>query len=282
LIDLHTHTTESDGTCAPGEVIAEAAARGLTALSITDHDTLSGYEKAVEPAARAGIDLVCGIELSTKLRGRSVHLLAYFLDKPPAAAFWDWLRQMQESRRERNLRMAEKLRTFGFDISIEEVERLGRSIAGRPHFARIMVQKGYVRTIQQAFDDYLDESAKGYVDRYEPDLAEAVGRVAEAGGVTSLAHPIRVRDQEAIPSMRAIGLDALEAYHSDHDEAATARYLDLADRCGYAVTGGSDFHGTVKPNVALGCARVPGSVLDRLRERFASHPREQAPQNTPR
>jgi hypothetical protein len=275
LIDLHTHTTESDGTLTPDELIAEAASRGIQALSITDHDTLAGYEKAIEPAGKAGIELICGIELSTKVDGRTVHLLAYFLGEPPAGPFWQWLREMQASRRERNIRMTEKLRTFGFDISIEEVERLGRSIAGRPHFARIMVQKGYVRTIQQAFDDYLDESAKGYVDRYEPKLGEAITRVHAAGGVTSLAHPIRVHDQSAIPGMKDLGLRAIEVYHSDHGPAETERYLELAEKYGYAVTGGSDFHGAVKPGVQVGCAQVPRSVLDRLRERFPASPRAQ-------
>lgn len=277
MIDLHTHTTESDGTLTPGELIAEAAARKLEALSITDHDTLAGYEKAIVPAAEAGIELVCGIELSTKLNGKTVHLLAYFLNEPPAGPFWDWLNQMQASRRERNLRMVDKLRTFGLDISIEEVEQLGRSIAGRPHFARIMVQKGYVPTIQRAFDDYLDESARGYVDRYEPTLAEAIQRVHDAGGISSLAHPIRVRDQAAIPGLREAGLTALEVFHSDHGPAETGRYRDLAEKYGFAITGGSDFHGAVKPGVELGGAAVPKSVLDQLRERFPARPQAQAP-----
>ena len=275
MIDLHTHTQESDGTLTPAELIAEAASRGIEALSITDHDTLAGYEKATGLARDAGIDLVCGIELSTKVDGRTVHLLAYFLNQPPAGSFPDWLREMQASRRERNVRMAEKLRTFGFDISIEEVEQLGRSIAGRPHFARIMLQKGYVRTIQQAFDDYLDESAKGYVDRYEPTMEEAIRRVRAAGGVTSLAHPIRVPDQSAIPAMKDIGLDAIEVYHSDHGHAETEWYRNLASQYGFAVTGGSDFHGAVKPGVEVGCARVPRSVLDQLREQFPASPRVQ-------
>jgi predicted metal-dependent phosphoesterase TrpH len=278
LIDLHTHTTESDGTLTPELLVAEAAALGLEALAITDHDTLLGYELAAEPARRAGIELICGIELSTKLDGRTVHLLGYFLNDPPSAGFVSWLRQMQASRRERNIRMAEKLRTFNMEITIQEVEALGRSIAGRPHFARLMVEKGYVRTIQQAFDDYLDESAKGYVDRYEPHLGEAIQRVRDAGGMASLAHPIRVHNQAAIPSMREIGLAALEAHHSDHSPAQTRTYLALAEQCGYAVTGGSDFHGSVKPGVRLGKPVVPRSVLDRLRERF----RKPLPVETPR
>jgi hypothetical protein len=175
--------------------------------------------------------------------------------------------------------MVDKLRTFDIDISIEEVERLGRSIAGRPHFARIMVQKGYVPTIQRAFDDYLDESARGYVDRYEPALAEAIQRVQDTGGISSLAHPIRVRDQAAIPGLKDAGLNALEVFHSDHGPAETGRYRELAEEYGFAITGGSDFHGAVNPGVELGCADVPRSVLDQLRERFPARPRAQAPRS---
>jgi predicted metal-dependent phosphoesterase TrpH len=268
LIDLHTHTTESDGTLTPQRLIVEAAAAGLRAISITDHDTLSAHRLAHGPAREAGIDLVCGIELSTKFRGRTVHLLGYFLHGQPAESFSAWLGQMRQSRRERNLRMVEKLRGFGMDITIEEVEARGRSIAGRPHFARLMVEKGYVDTIQQAFDDYIDEGAKGYVDRYEPSLEEAVRHVHEAGGIASLAHPVRIPDLTAIPAMRDFDLDAIEAYHSDHDAALTRRLLGMAEHCGYAVTGGSDFHGEVKPRVRLGSVAVPNDVLDRLRERF--------------
>ena len=150
MIDLHTHTDESDGTYTPAELVAAAVSQKLEALGITDHDTLAGYD-AAEPLAReAGLDLVCGIELSTKLRGRSVHLLGYFLDAPPKQAFRDWLHEMQMSRRDRNIRLAAKLRSMGFDISLEEVEARGKSLAGRPHFAQVMVEKGYVENTRQA------------------------------------------------------------------------------------------------------------------------------------
>jgi predicted metal-dependent phosphoesterase TrpH len=274
LIDLHTHTDESDGSYSPAELIAEAVSLKLEALGITDHDTLAGYD-AAEPLARAaGLDLVCGIELSTKLRGRSVHLLGYFLNGPPAAAFRDWLREMQESRRDRNIRLAEKLRSMGMDVSLAEVEARGRSLAGRPHFAQVMVEKGYVEDTRQAFDDFLDESAKAYVDRKEPQFPEAVQLILDAGGLPSLPHPVRVPRngapfEDLIGEMVDAGLKAIEVYHSDHEPADERFFAQQAARHGLGITGGSDFHGAMKPHIHLGTGagnlHVPRAVLDQLR-----------------
>ena len=271
-IDLHTHTDESDGTLSPSELIAQAARAGVTVLGITDHDTFSGYDQAVAPAQRAGIDLVCGIELSTKLRGRSAHLLGYFPGGSDLPGFREWVRQMQDTRRERNVRLAARLRELGFDIQLEEAEALGRGMTGRPHFAQVMLRKGYVRDLRHAFDAYLDESAIAYVYRYEPQLAEGVSRIREAGGIASLAHPARL-DEDVVtlmPELRDAGLDAMEAYHSDHTARETELYLELARRYGLKVTGGSDFHGEVKPEVALGTGHdgnldIPEDILDWLR-----------------
>ncbi len=241
----------------------------LEAVAITDHDTLAGYDAASGPARQAGLDLVCGIELSTKWRRRSVHLLGYFLDGGPSAAFREWIRIMQESRRDRNRRMAARLRELGFDIRIEEVEARGRGMTGRPHFAAVMLEKGYVSNLRQAFDDYLDESAIAYVQRLEPQLGEAVSRIREGGGVAALPHPVRLEEisslEDALPELCGMGLQGLEAYHSDHTSAQTGFLLNLARRHGLVVTGGSDFHGAHKPGLDLGCVDVPKSVLDELR-----------------
>jgi predicted metal-dependent phosphoesterase TrpH len=276
LIDLHSHTNESDGTYSPFELVDAAVGLGLEALAISDHDTLSGYDCALPRAREKGLDLVCGIELSTKLNGKTVHLLGYFLHGPPAGAFREWLREMQATRRDRNRRLAERLQSLGVNISLEEVERRGRSLTGRPHFASLMVEKGYVSTIQQAFDEYLDESAKGYVDRHEPQLTFGIERIRAAGGISSIAHPVRMgyRDQAElrtlIAEMRDAGLNAIEVYHSDHQPADTARYLEWTRELNLGATGGSDFHGNVKPGVQLGRGagnlNIPLSVLERLRE----------------
>src|SRR4029079_13448789 len=195
MIDLHTHTNESDGTYTPEELITAAAGLRLQALAITDHDTLAGYEKAKPMAEHAGLQLICGMELSTKIQKpvkKTVHLLGYFVSAPPASDFMNWLVFMQEARRDRNRRLAEKLQSMVRDITLEEVQGVGRSLAGRPHFARIMVQKGYVASTNEAFQRYLDESAPGYVEREEPSLAEGIERIRLAGGISSLAHPIRL------------------------------------------------------------------------------------------
>jgi predicted metal-dependent phosphoesterase TrpH len=276
LIDLHSHTNESDGTCSPAQLVAEALRAGVTILGITDHDTFKGYDQALPEAADAGLELVCGIELSTKLNGCSAHLLGYFLFQEHGQQnldeFRTWIASQQDARRDRNVRLAARLRELGFDITLEEAEARGRGMTGRPHFAQILVEKGYVANLRQAFDDYLDESAIGYVFRREPQFAEGVARIRAAGGIASLAHPVRVRGDipALMPELCASGLNAIEAYHSDHTAEDTQLYLGLARQYGLRVTGGSDYHGALKPNVLLGTGcdgnlRIPDDLLDRLR-----------------
>jgi predicted metal-dependent phosphoesterase TrpH len=276
LIDLHSHTNESDGTCSPEELIAEAVRAGVTTLGITDHDTFKGFDLAQEYAPAAGVELVCGIELSTKLHGHSVHLLGYFLGNGCMTEFRTWILDQQAARRDRNIRLVARLRELGFDITLEEAEARGRGTTARPHFAQILLEKGYVTSYRQAFDDYLDESAKGYVYRREPQFAEGVGIIRKAGGIASLAHPIRVKGDipALMPELCDSGLNAIEAYHSDHSETDTELYLALANHYGLLVTGGSDFHGAVKPGVTLGRGlngnlNIPDDLLDRLKNRSA-------------
>ncbi len=280
MIDLHTHTDESDGTHAPNELIDAAVRIGLEALGISDHDTFAGYDLAVPLAQEAGLDLVCGIELSTKWRksaenrGRSIHMLGYFLDAPPAPEFREWLEVIRAARRDRNRRLALSLQSLGMDIRLEEVERVGRSLAGRPHFARLLLEKGYVANIQDAFDRYLAEGAEAYVERDEPSLEEGIRRILDAGGLPSLAHPVRLtRDNatldKAVGDMRDMGLRAIEVYHSDHGRRDVELYMKLASRYELAITGGSDFHGGNKPGLELGVGygnvAVPRELLDFLR-----------------
>jgi predicted metal-dependent phosphoesterase TrpH len=272
MIDLHSHTTESDGTFSPAELIAEAARVGVKTLGITDHDTFAGYDLAKPLARDAGVDLVRGIELSTKLHGQSVHLLGYFFHEHRLDQFCSWVLKMQASRRDRNVRLAARLRDLGVDITIEEVEARGRGMPGRPHFAQILLEKGYVKSLQQAFDDYLDASAKGYVNRDEPQFADAVARIRRAGGIASLAHPIRVKGDLAamLAELCKAGLNAIEAYHTDHSPEDTRLYLDLSQRDDLLVTGGSDFHGLAKPGLQLGTGRennlqIPENLMEPLR-----------------
>lgn len=272
MIDLHSHTNESDGSCSPQQLIAEAVRAGVDCLGITDHDTFAGYDGARDAAAQEGVELICGIELSTRLHDHSVHLLGYFLDTGLLGAFREWVLELQASRRERNQRLAIRLRELGFDVTVEEAQARGGGMTGRPHFAQIMLEKGYVSNLRQAFDEYLDESAKGYVYRREPSFADGVRHICDAGGIASLAHPIRVVGEipTMMPELCAAGLNAIEAYHSDHGPAETEVYLGLAKEYGLLVTGGSDFHGALKPEVKLGTGyngnlHVPEDVLVRMR-----------------
>jgi hypothetical protein len=282
VIDLHTHTNESDGTCTPLELVDRALAMGLEALAISDHDTFAGYDQAVEPARTYGLDLVCAIELSARLevegiRRRTVHLLGYFLRQGPSPDFRAWLQELQAARRERNVRLIAKLQSMGVEIQLSEVERIGRTLTGRPHFARVLIQKGYASDWEDAFRKYLDESAPGFVEREAPDVATGVQRIVKAGGLAVLAHPIRLgirnpdTEEDLIGKMRDRGLLGIEVYHSDHSEPDQVRYREVARKFGLAITGGSDFHGDVKPGVALGTGvkgglNIPKSVLDELRQ----------------
>ena len=273
MIDLHSHTNESDGTCSPAELVEEAVRAGVDVLGITDHDTFLGFDRAAPLARQAGVEPVCGIELSTKLQGQSVHLLGYFFGDNGLQDFRTWILELQASRRERNVRLAARLRELGFDITLAEAEALGRGMTGRPHFAQVMVEKGYVSDLREAFDEYLDESAKGYVHRLEPQFAEGVARIREAGGIASLAHPVRVKGDipALVPELCDAGMNAIEAYHSDHARRDTECYLGLAKRYGLLVTGGSDFHGAAKPGVLLGSGyagnlRIPADLLDQLKQ----------------
>jgi predicted metal-dependent phosphoesterase TrpH len=276
MIDLHTHTDRSDGTFTPAELIVEAIRVGLTALAITDHDTFAGYDAAVHDAASNGLELICGIELSTRYQGMSVHLLGYFPHTQPSKELRAWLDLILAARRDRNNRLIAKLQSLGVDITLAEVETMGRTLTGRPHFARVLVDKGYAKDIQAAFDLYLDESARGFVQRQEVPMEEALERILASGGVPSLAHPIRVAKNNwekltaYVEDLAGLGLRAIEVYHSDHSPENVAYYASLAERFHLGVTGGSDFHGAIKPLISLGTGKrnnlhVPDELLANLK-----------------
>ena len=279
MIDLHSHTNESDGTFTPLELVELAQERGVEALAISDHDTFAGYDQALPEARSRSLDLVCGIELSTRVPGtkaRTVHLLGYFLRQPPPPEFRAWLEEMLAGRRDRNQRLVASLREKGVEIELAEVERLGRTLTGRPHFARVLIDKGYVTSYEEAFRRYLGETAPTYVERYAPYVAAGIQRVLEAGGLPVLAHPIRLgmRDLNAeesfIGELRDAGLRGIEVFHSDHRPADMERYGGIARKFNLLVTGGSDFHGDVKPQISLGTGyhgnlNIPISVLNDLR-----------------
>jgi len=272
MIDLHTHTTESDGTLSPEQLVAEGRRIGLQALAITDHDTFGGYDAV---SANAGLELICGIELATRFRGRSVHLLGYFLHDAPSHEFREWVVSLQQGRTERNRELVERLCAAGMPVTLEEIARRGRTLIARPHFAAVMVEKGYVKSADEAFDKYLDESGACFVPREEAPFENAVARIRAGGGIAVLPHPNRIRGSAAelenmIAEMRAMGLDGIEVYHSDHSADQVRLYLSIAARLQLRISGGSDFHGAAKPRVALGTGinenlNIAYEILEKLR-----------------
>ncbi|MGC8759272.1 MAG: PHP domain-containing protein [Bryobacteraceae bacterium] len=281
MIDLHTHSSLSDGTDSPAELVQLASRLGLEALALTDHDTLAGVEEAAGESGRCGIEFVRGIELSARrleepdeLR-RTVHVLGYFFE-PPNADFAAWLETLRERRHARNRAMARRLQELGYDVRLEEAEALASHVTARPHFAEVLVRKGYFPTVRAAIDALLAEGAPAYVEKEDPTPEECIARIHAAGGVASLAHPRRLNQGDPASEERILrrmvdaGLVAVEVWHPDHDPRAASRYFELARKYGLAVTGGSDYHGRRTPGLRpgdAGGARVKRSVLDELRRR---------------
>lgn len=275
LIDLHCHTNCSDGSLSPAEVVECAHRVGISTLAITDHDTIEGYALARDAARRLSLPLLCGVEVSTHLEGcsRSVHLLGYFSGEPEPV-FSRWLLDLQESRRQRNAALLVRLQALGIAIEWSDVCKPGQRQVGRPHFAAALLRKGNVCSLKEAFDVYLGEEGKAWVERDEPSLAEALERIRAGGGVASLAHPVRIsRDwsmvERTIAEYAARGLGAVECFHTEHSPEDTERLVELAGKYGLAETGGSDFHGAAKPDVQLGTGKdgkliVPARVMDQL------------------
>jgi hypothetical protein len=267
IVDLHTHTTASDGTDSPEELVRLAAAAGLAGVAITDHDTLEGSDEGAIAAEAIGLPFLRGLELSTRLldektpQRRTAHILGFF-PRSPGAAFRDWLRSLRAARRARNVAVIERLRGLGFELTLEEAERFGRNITGRPHIARVMAEKNYVANLREAFDNYLREGAPAYIEREDPSAREGIERILQAGGIPSLAHLGRMHRRDAADEESLLrqfsdwGLRALEVWHSDHDPKRNARYLAYTVKYGLAATGGSDYHGHHKPSVRLGLGRA--------------------------
>jgi len=244
LIDLHLHTTASDGTLTPSELVSRAHTAGLSIFSITDHDTTAGSDAARAPAHDAGLRLVPGIEISAVAEGRDVHVLGYFIDTA-SASLRAFLERQRVDRVRRVAEMGERLAALGCPIDVAPIVAdagRGRSV-GRPQIAAALVAAGHVRTRNEAFDRFLEFGGAAYVSRCGTSPEDVVAIVHAAGGVASLAHPgVNARDHLIAP-LAAAGLDAIEVRHSDHDAPTEARYRALAADLGLLVTAGSDFHG---------------------------------------
>jgi hypothetical protein len=269
VIDLHTHSTASDGQYSPTEIAARAAAAGTGVWALTDHDTVAGLEAAAAEAHRLGMRFVPGIELSVFLDHREIHVLGHFVDPVHATLkrFEDFL---AERRLERMEKIIERLGALGIHVSAEDiVGQSGGKTIGRPHVARALVAAGAVATVKEAFDRYLGEGRPAYVSRYRLTAEDAVSLVRGAGGVATLAHPgVSKIEGVDLARLRAIGFDGVEARHPDHVPSQLEKYLRIASELDLVPTAGSDFHGeAISPDRRLGTTTMPAEDLERLERR---------------
>jgi hypothetical protein len=273
MIDLHTHSTFSDGTLTPEELVAAGAAAGLFALALTDHDTGAGLPRFLAAAAAAGLRGVPGVEISAEPPSGSMHVLGYFVDpaEPRLAAKLAWIR---EGRADRNREILANLEKLGLPLAMEEVSAFaGADVVARPHFARAMVARGYVRDTQAAFDRFLAKGQPAYAERERLPPEEAFAAIRGAGGVPVLAHPFTLKIgpdklRTLLGGYRDAGLRGLEVIYPRHSQALRASYARLAVEFGLVATGGTDFHGALTPDLRLGAGYgdldVPDSVIAQL------------------
>jgi len=257
--DLHAHTTASDGTATPEELVQTAVNAGLTYLAVTDHDTANAVSAALAEAKRIGsLRLIPGVEISARGKPGSCHLLGLGVDHTNPALSGT-LADLLTARNERNLALAERLTRLGVPITVEEVTAyapLGANV-GRPHFALALLGKGYVQSLQEAFDRYLGDTAAGFVPKDDLSPEDAIALVHQVGGLCFLAHPglLKLAEHETfttrIKAYAALGLDGIEAYYSKHSPVETRNFLKIAERLNLLVTGGSDFHGNNRPGTFL-------------------------------
>ncbi|MCA1959929.1 MAG: PHP domain-containing protein [Desulfomonile sp.] len=279
MIDLHVHTTASDGTLSPTALVGLAAQKGVTALAITDHDTLEGVEEGIAAGAVKGVEVIAGVEMSARWKRGIFHILGYFIrtDCPALVAA---LERLKRAREERTHKILANLRDLEVHVSPEEVNaQASGGVTGRPHIARVLALKRYVSTMQEAFDRYLRSGRPAYVEKKKLEPVEILNLISEAGGLPVIAHPhtlvedgltaLEVIIQDLLPH----GLQGLEVYYPKHTPEQTERFLEYARRYDLVVTGGTDFHGANKPEVELGVipGRAPISpvLVEKLKERHA-------------
>ena len=277
-IDLHVHTTASDGTLSPAQCVEEAARAGLAAIAITDHDTLAGNAEAQARGDELGLEVVPAVEVSAAHGPYIVHVLGYYPD-PASEGLAAVLAKLQAERRRRTPRILERLAQLGCPVSAADVDaEAGVGVGvGRPHIAAVMVRKGYVGSAHEAFDRYLATGAPAYVRRAKPSAEQAIAALRAARAVPVLAHPGGIEDagvddvETLVSQLAEAGLEGVEVYYHSHSPGQTAAFARMAARHGLLETGGSDFHGAAKPDIRLGVGRgnlrVPYRVLARVKER---------------
>jgi predicted metal-dependent phosphoesterase TrpH len=278
-IDLHMHTTCSDGTMTPRQIIAHAKAKGMKVISVTDHDTISHISDILREAEGSGIEVIPGTEVSAEYDSRgTMHILGYYID-PTNDEIYIMLQQFRDGRDERNPKIIERLNELGVNIDYSDVlkEAAGQSV-GRPHIARVMLNKGYVSSTKEAFDRYLAKGAPAYFDRVRFYPERIISVIHAAGGLAFLAHPkqlgIKKKDEleKLLIELMQYGLDGIEVYSSCHSAKDIAIYLELARKYDLLISGGSDFHGLLKDHIDMGCVGGDGqldyAMVEKMKQRL--------------
>lgn len=276
MIDLHTHSTFSDGSHTPQQLAEMAAAVNLKAVSLTDHDCVNGVDAFVEACDRHGVLGIPGVEISAEVEKGTMHILGYYVDSRDEA-LEAVLRKIRGGREARNVEILGKLNGLGCELTWDEVRAYaGEEVVGRPHFAMAMLARGYVKSKNKAFDRYLAKGKPAYAERFRLSPADSIEAIRAAGGLAVLAHPFTLDLKPAalrkrVAELRDVGLAGIEAYYSEHTPDMTGRYLELCRAFDLVAAGGSDFHGEVNPAVHLGVGfgslNVPDAVVEALEER---------------
>lgn len=275
FIDLHTHSIASDGSMRPAELVRYAREKGLAAIALTDHDTVDGVPEALEAGAEIGMEVIPGIEISVDFKPE-MHILGYFTHTGSYAKIRQELEIIKNGREERNKKIIHRLNELGIDITLDEVKKVSLGdITGRPHIARVLVTKGCVGSIDEAFDKYLSKEGLAYFKRFELKPADGIQTIRNAGGLPVIAHPVFLRKNYnemhvLLGELKGYGLAGIEAYYSENSKEDTGNFLRLAIKHDLLVTGGSDYHGTFKTGIELGTGRgglkVPYELLEKLRK----------------
>ena len=278
FIDLHTHSTCSDGILSPTALIDHAAERKLTAIALTDHDTVSGITEAMSQGQIRGIEVIAGIEVSSNFDNNSLHILGYGIDHQNPE-FAEFVVRLQQARNTRNIGILNRLQQLGIPIEQEELIALASDQIGRPHFAELLLKKGVVTTFQNAFTGYLKRGCPAFVEHIRPDSSEVIAKISAAGGLAMLAHPASIGQSiESIPALidnlKQQGLAGIEAYYPSHSNKTTKILKQLADDNNMLVCGGTDFHGKNRSTTPLGgnkkTIRISINILDKIKKRLAA------------
>ncbi len=274
-IDLHTHSLKSDGSMTPAEVVQEAKKAGLSAIALSDHDTVDGLPEAIAEGKKIGIEVVPAIEFSVQSKTET-HILGYYIDyeNPELKKI---LEEVVDLRIERNHVTCQRLNELGFDITLEEVRALApNNFVGRAHFARVLMDKGYTQSVKEGFDKYMSAGQYAYCEKQRLTAEQAVKLIKKCGGLAFVAHPhlIKISDEELIELLKRLkeyGLDGVEGYYTDYTPEMQEKFQSMAEELGLLISGGTDFHAKMKPHISIGTGlgnmKIPYEVLEKIKEK---------------